>query len=344
MGSPDPFGTQMDGMGGGTYSTSKVMVVSGNGDAQVNYSFGQVAIDRGLIDWSGSCGNLAAAVGAFALWRGLVRAQGSQSARLLLVNRNNGSRIEAEIPVQNGKPLEDGVFELDGVAFPGPEIRLSFMADENDGAGPVFAKGSPLTMLAVPGLGQVAATLVTASNPTVLVEAAAVGLRGDETQRQVNEDRALLNRLESLRAHAAVEMGIASTPEEASRERLHAPKIAWVARGAGSPDGEMRAKQTTDLCARTLSMGKLHHAMTGTGAVAIAMAAAVPGTVVAHVLGGPRTEVHIGHASGAMRVGAEAPCRSGQWTVTRAVLSRSARRLMDGVLLVPAGEHAGGAA
>src|SRR5215472_1481300 len=161
MGSPDPFGTQMDGMGGGTSSTSKVMVVSGNGDAQVNYSFGQVAIDRGLIDWSGSCGNLAAAVGAFALWRGLVRAQGSQSARLLLVNRNNGSRIEAEIPVQNGKALEDGVFELDGVAFPGPEIRLSFMADENDGAGPVFAKGSPLTMLAVPGLGQVAATLVT---------------------------------------------------------------------------------------------------------------------------------------------------------------------------------------
>jgi len=334
----------MDGMGGGTSSTSKVMVVSGDGDAQVNYWFGQVAIDRGLIDWSGSCGNLAAAVGAFALWRGLVRAQESRSARLLLVNRISGSRIEADIPVWNGKPLEEGEFELDGVAFPGAEIRLAFLTDESNSAGPVFANGSPLTMLAVPGLAEVAATLVMAGNPTVIVEAASLGLRGDETQRQVNEDAAMLERLERVRACAAIEMGIASTVEEASRERLHAPKIAWVARGASSPDGEKRGGPATDLYARTLSMGKLHHAMTGTGAVAIAMAAAVPGTVVERVLGGPRTELCIGHASGAMNVGAEATYRSGQWIVERAVLSRSARRLMDGVLIVPAGEHAGGAA
>jgi hypothetical protein len=340
MGSPDRFGTQMDGMGGGTSSTSKVMIVTGDGDAQVNYSFGQVAIDRGLIDWSGSCGNLAAAVGAFALWRGLVRAQEGRSARLLLVNRNNGSRIEAEIPVLNGRPVEEGEYELDGVAFPGAEIRLAFLCDENNDAAPVFAKNSPLAMLEIPALGKLEATLVMAGNPTVIVDAASLGLRGDETQRQVNEDVALLERLERVRAHAAVEMGIASTPEEASRERLHAPKIAWVARS----DGEMGANQRTDLYARTLSMGKLHHAMTGTGAVAIAMAGAVPGTVVEQVLGGPRTEVRIRHASGAMSVGAEAACRSGQWTVSRALLSRSARRLMDGVLIVPACDDAGGAA
>jgi hypothetical protein len=183
-----------------------------------------------------------------------------------------------------------------------------------------------------------------AGNPTVIVEAAAVGLRGDETQRRVNEDGPLLERLERVRAHAAVQMGIASTVEEASRERLHAPKIAWVARSDDSPYSEKGMKQATDLAARTLSMGKLHHAITGTGAVAIAMAAAVPGTVVERVLGGPRKEVRIGHASGAMEVGAEATCRSGQWIVTRAVLSRSARRLMDGVLIVPDGDHPGGAA
>ena len=344
MGSPDSFGTQMDGMGGGTSSTSKVMVVSGDGDAQVNYSFGQVAIDRGLIDWSGSCGNLAAAVGAFALWRGLVRVPESGAAHLLLVNRNNDSRIEAEIPMRDGRPLEQGEFELDGVAFPGAEIRLAFLTDESDDAEPVFATGSPVVVLDVPGVGEIPTTLVRAGNPTVIVEAAALGLLGDETQRQVNGDHTLLDRLERVRSHAAVRMGMASTAEEASRERLHAPKIAWVAPAAElSNDVRLETKRTIDLRARTLSMGKLHHAMTGTGAVAIAMAAAVPGTVVERVLGGRRTEICIGHASGVMRVGAEAVCRSGHWTVTKAVLSRSARRLMDGELMVSMGVRGGAA-
>jgi len=346
MGSPDVFGTQMDGMGGGTSSTSKVMVVSGDGDTQVNYSFGQVAIDRGLIDWSGSCGNLAAAVGAFALWRGLVRVPESRAAHLLLVNRNNRSRVEAEIPVRDGKPLEEGEFELDGVAFPAAEIRLAFLADESDDAEPVFVAGSPVVVLDVPGVGEIPATLVRAGNPTVIVEAAALGLAGDETQRQVNGNHALLEQLERVRSHAAVRMGMASTVEEACRERLHAPKIAWVAPAArlSNDDAQLEAKPTIDLNVRTVSMGKLHHAITGTGAVAIAMAAAVPGTVVERVLGGRRTEICIGHASGVMRVGAEAVCRSGHWTVTKAVLSRSARRLMDGVLMVPMYVPAGGAA
>lgn len=346
MGSPDSFGTQMDGMGGGTSSTSKVMVVSGDGDAQVNYCFGQVAIDRGLIDWSGSCGNLAAAVGAFALWRGLVRVPESRSAHLLLVNRNNGSRVEAEIPVRDGKPLEAGEFELDGVAFPGAEIRLAFLNDENRDAEPVFAAGSPVVVLDVPGVGEIPATMVRAGNPTVIVEAVALGLLGDETQRQVNGDHALLERLERIRSHAAVRMGMAPTAEEASRERLQSPKIAWVAPAAGLSKSDVRlgTKRTIDLRARTLSVGKLHHAIPGAAAVAIAMAAAVPGTIVERVLGGRRTEICIGHASGIMRVGAEAVCRSGHWTVTKAVLSRSARRLMDGVLMVPMNIPAGGAA
>jgi len=346
MGSPDVFGTQMDGMGGGTSSTSKVMVVSGDGDAQVHYSFGQVAIDRGLIDWSGSCGNLAAAVGAFALWRGLVRVPESRAAHLLLVNRNNRSRVEAEIPMRDGKPLEEGEFELDGVAFPAAEIRLAFLADESDDAEPVFAAGSPMEVMDVPGVGEIPTTLVRAGNPTVIVEAAALGLVGDETQRQVNGNHALLELLERVRSHAAVRMGMASTVEEASRERLHAPKIAWVAPAAGlsNEDTQLEAEPSIDLSARTVSMGKLHHAITGTGAVAIAMAAAVPGTVVARALGGRRTEISIRHASGIMRVGAEAVCRSGHWTVTKAVLSRSARRLMDGVLMVPMNVLVGGTA
>jgi 2-methylaconitate cis-trans-isomerase PrpF len=265
---------------------------------------------------------------------------------LLLVNRNNRSRVEAEIPVRDGKPLEEGGFELDGVAFPGAEIRLAFLADKSDDAEPVFAAGSPVVVLDVPGVGEIPTTLVRAGNPTVIVEAAALGLVGDETQRQVNGNHELLEQLERIRSYAAVRMGMASTVEEASRERLHAPKIAWVAPASGlsNDDAQLEAKPNIDLSARTVSMGKLHHAITGTGAVAIAMAAAVPGTVVERVLGGRRTEISISHASGVMRVGAEAVCRSGHWTVTKAVLSRSARRLMDGVLMVPMNVPAGGAA
>ena len=342
MGSPDSFGTQMDGMGGGTSSTSKVMVVAGNGQAQVNYSFGQVSIDRSSIDWSGSCGNLAAAVGAFALWRGLVRAPESTMARLLLVNRNSGSRVEADVPVGDGKPLEEGEFELDGVAFPGAEIRLGFLTDASDDAGSIFA-GSPTEELDVPGVGRLSATLVQAANPTVIVEAAALGFCGDETQRQVNGDPALLARLESVRAHAAVRMGMAATAEQASRERLQAPKLAWVALNTPDVNGGPLEKRVPDLHVRTISMGKLHHAIPGIAAVAIAMAAAVPGTVVERMLGDRRGELCIGHASGSLRVGAEAVYRSGKWKVTKAVLSRSARRLMDGVLLIPMDASVGGA-
>jgi hypothetical protein len=346
MGSPDVFGTQMDGLGGGTSSTSKVMVVTGDGDARVSYSFGQVAVDRGFIDWSGTCGNLAAAIGVFALWRGLVRAPKSRAAHLLLVNRNNGSRVEAEIPVCNGKPVEEGEFELDGVAFPGAEIRLAFLTEESDDAEPVFATGSPTVVLDVPGVGEIPATLVRAGNPTVIVDAAALGLRGDEMQSRVNGDPALLDRLERIRSHAAVRLGMAATAEEASRERLQAPKIAWVAPASGLSKDDVgpEMKRTVDLRARTLSVGKLHHAIPGAAAVAIAMAAAVPGTVVERVLGGRRTEICIGHASGVMSVGAEAVCRSGRWTVTKAVMSRSARRLMDGMLMVPMDVPAGGMA
>jgi len=203
-----------------------------------------------------------------------------------------------------------------------------------------------VVVLDVPGVGEIPTTLVRAGNPTVIVEAAALGLVGDETQRQVNGNPALLELLERVRSHAAVRMGMASTVEEASRERLHAPKLAWVAPAAGlsNDDAQLEAKPNIDLSARTVSMGKLHHAITGTGAVAIAMAAAVPGTVVERVLGGRRTEICIRHASGVMRVGAEAVRRAGHWTVTKAVLSRSARRLMDGVLMVPMNVPVGGAA
>lgn len=341
IGSPDPYGKQIDGMGGASSSTSKVVMVrpSSRPDCDVEYTFGAVDIERPVIDWSGNCGNLTTAVGPFALLHGLVKpgaADGVTTVRLW--QANIGKRILAHVPVADGLPVEHGEFLMDGVAFPSAEILLEFL-DPGGGESAMLPTGQVVDALDVPGVGRIEATLVNAGNPTVFVEAAALGLRGTELQQDMNTDRALLDRCEAVRAHAAVRMGLAPSPEAATRDRPATPKLSFVSPPAAytASSGKAVDVAALDLVARILSMGALHHAYTGTGAVALAVAAALPDSVVArNARSGAAEKVKIGHPSGTMTVGAEVKAVSGGWEVRRALMSRSARRLMSGQVWVPA--------
>jgi probable AcnD-accessory protein PrpF len=339
VGSPDRYGRHIDGMGGATSSTSKVVIVSRSQrpDCDVDYLFGAVSIEEPLIDWSGNCGNLTSAVGPFAICSGLVAAPENGTARVRIWQANVGRRIVAHVPVQNGEIVEEGDFEFAGLPFPSAEIRLDFLDPGGDGS--MFPTGAVLDRLDVPGVGVVDATLINAGNPTIFVDAGTLGLRGTELQQDVNGDAELLARAEALRAHGAVAMGLGATAEEISRRRPHTPKVVLVASASGytTSDGRPVRESDIDLLARIFSMGQLHHAMTGTGAVAIAAAAAVPGTLV-HRLhpSGAEGVARFGHPSGVFRVGAETVHADGEWTVTRVTMSRSARRLMEGWVRVPA--------
>ncbi|HWY25130.1 MAG TPA: 2-methylaconitate cis-trans isomerase PrpF [Nevskia sp.] len=336
-GSPDPYGKQIDGMGGATSSTSKVVILSRSAQpgCDVDYLFGAVAIERAVIDWSGSCGNLAAAVGPVAIHWGLVPAPAEGVATVRIWQVNTRSSIVARVPMRDGAVLEEGDFVLDGVSFPSAEIVLEF---PEPGGGELFPTGRVLDVLEVPGLGRIELTLINAGNPAIFADAAALGLRGDETQQQFNADAVLLERCETLRAYATVAMGLAATPQEATALRPATPKLAFVTppRAFRAADGRELREQDMDLCVRILSMGRLHHAMTGTGAVALAAAAAIPGTVVQRCAGVPAGgRLRFGHPSGSMTVAAEAERRDGRWRVARVGMSRSARRLMEGTVLVP---------
>lgn len=335
IGSPDPYGQQIDGMGNGTSSTSKVVLVSrsARADCDVDYLYGAVSIGTPMIDWSGNCGNLTAAVGPFALARGLVDAPAEGMAVVRIWQANIGKRIIAQVPVSRGRVVEEGAFMLDGVTFPGAEIRLEFI---DPGVGDaLLPTGRVLDELNVPGLGRIEATLIDAGIPSIFVAAASLGLRGDETQADVNADAGLLARLETVRSHGAVAMGLVPDARTATRDRPHTPKLAFLAPPADftAAGGRRVMAGEIDLLARILSMGKLHHAMTGTGAVAIAAAAAIPGSLVARLRQpGAHDRIRIGHASGILTAGAEARCTDGGWRISKVVTSRSARRLMTGVV------------
>lgn len=340
LGSPDPYGTQIDGLGGATSSTSKVALVSRSTRPgfDVDYRFGAVAVGEPVIDWSGNCGNLSAAVGVFALCRGLVAAPGDGVAAIRIWQANLNEAIVAHIPIRGGQPVEDGGFTLAGVAFPGAEIALDFL--DPGGATALLPSGRPLDRLTVPGLGEIEATLLNAGNPTIFVRAADLGLTGCEGRVEFNRDTALLVRCEAIRAQGAVAMGLAVSAEDATARRPHTPKLAFVApaRDYRASDGAPVAAADIDLVARILSMGALHHAFTGTGAVALAVASILPGTLVHQLLGGrliSGDEVRIGHAAGVMAVGASVVEEDNRWRVEKAVLRRSARRLMEGWVLVP---------
>ncbi|BAL27006.1 2-methylaconitate cis-trans isomerase PrpF [Azoarcus sp. KH32C] len=345
VGSPDPYGKHIDGMGGATSSTSKVVIVSRSRreNCDVDYLFGAVSIEKPVIDWSGNCGNLTSAVGPFAIQRGLVEVPPNGVAVVRIWQANIGKKILAHVPMADGEVQEIGDFELDGVTFPAAEIKLEFLepgADEGGEGGAMFPTGRMVDTIDVPGVGRVEATLINAGNPTIFVDAATLGFRGTELQPDINHDEAVLARCEAVRAHATVAMGLAKTAAEATEKRPHTPKLAFVAPPAAyiASSGKAVKADDIDLCARIFSMGKLHHAMTGTGAVAIAVAAAIRGTVVSRLLeeGGRRDEVRFGHPSGTMTVGAAASEAEGEWKVEKASMSRSARRLMEGQVFVPA--------
>ncbi|MCU5785658.1 2-methylaconitate cis-trans isomerase PrpF [Alloalcanivorax marinus] len=341
IGSPDPYGKHTDGMGGATSSTSKTVILSASAREghDVDYLFGQVSIDKPFIDWSGNCGNLTAAVGAFAISNGLVdpaRVPDNGEAEIRIWQANIEKTIIARIPITDGQVQETGDFELDGVTFPAAEVRIEFL-DPADGEGALFPTGNPVDDLEVPGIGTLKATMINAGIPTVFVNAADIGYTGTELQGDINEDARALARFETIRAHGALRMGLIQSLEEAE-QRQHTPKVAFVAPPAAytASSGKTVAAGDIDLLVRALSMGKLHHAMMGTAAVAIGTAAAIPGTLVSDAAGGgERNAVRFGHPSGTLKVGGEARREGDGWVVTKATMSRSARVLMEGWVRVP---------
>ncbi|MFJ7144105.1 MAG: 2-methylaconitate cis-trans isomerase PrpF [Pseudomonas protegens] len=345
IGSPDPYDKQIDGMGGATSSTSKTVILSKSikADHDVDYLFGQVAIDKAFVDWSGNCGNLSAAVGSFAISSGLVDASRIPQNGVAVVRiwqANIGKSIIAHVPITNGEVQETGDFELDGVTFPAAEVQLEFLdpaAEEEGAGGSMFPTGNLLDDLEVPGVGTFKATLINAGIPTIFINAADLGYRGTELQGDINGDPKALAMFETIRAHGALRMGLIKHLDEAA-QRQHTPKVAFVAPPADyqASSGKAIKAGDVDLLVRALSMGKLHHAMMGTAAVAIGTAAAIPGTLVNLAAGGgARSAVRFGHPSGTLRVGAEATQSGGDWTVVKAIMSRSARVLMEGWVRVP---------
>jgi probable AcnD-accessory protein PrpF len=341
IGSPDPYGKQTDGMGGATSSTSKTVILAKSDvtDHDVDYLFGQVAIDKAFVDWSGNCGNLTAAVGAFAIMSGLVDPAKIPENGLCTVRiwqKNISKTIIAHVPITNGEVQETGDFELDGVTFPAAEVKVDFVAPV-DPSEAMFPSGNLIDELVVPDIGKFNVTMITAGIPTIFLNADEIGYSGTELQEAINGDEHALQRFETIRAYGAIKMGLISDVSEAIA-RQHTPKIAFVspAKSYVSSSGKTINEDNIDLNVRALSMGKLHHAMMGTAAVAIGTAAAIPGTLVNLAAGsGERSSVNFGHPSGTLKVGAQAIQINHEWTVKKVSMSRSARVLMEGNVRVP---------
>lgn len=344
LGSPDPYGKQIDGLGNASSSTSKAVILSKSTQEahDVDYLFGQVSIDKPFVDWSGNCGNLSAAVGAFAINAGLVDAARIPENGLCTVRiwqANIQKSIVAHIQITHGEVQETGDFELDGVTFPAAEVQLEFIdpADDGEDGGAMFPTGNIVDELEVPGVGTLKATMINAGIPTIFINAQEIDYAGTELQDDINNNEKALAMFETIRAHGAVRMGLIKDIAEAAT-RQHTPKVAFVAppKDYVASSGKAVQAQDIDLVVRALSMGKLHHAMMGTAAVAIGTAAAIPGTLVNLAAGGGEREaVRFGHPSGTLRVGAQAAQVDGQWVVTKAIMSRSARIIMEGWVRVP---------
>jgi len=342
VGSPDPYGKHTDGMGGATSSTSKTVILSPSERPghDVDYLFGQVSIDKAFVDWSGNCGNLSSAVGSFAISAGLIdgdRVPDNGMATVRIWQANIEKTIIAHVPMTDGQVQETGDFELDGVTFPAAEVAIEFLDPADASGGSMFPTGNLVDDLEVPGIGTLKATMINAGIPTIFLNADAIGYNGTELQEAINSDERALAMFEIIRAHGAVRMGLISDVSEAA-DRQHTPKVAFVAPPADytASSGKSVEASDIDLNVRALSMGKLHHAMMGTAAVAIGTAAAIPGTLVNLAAGGgERQAVRFGHPSGTLRVGAEAKQVDGEWIVTKAIMSRSARILMEGWVRVP---------
>ncbi|STZ63252.1 3-methylitaconate isomerase [Moraxella lacunata] len=341
VGSPDPYGKQIDGMGNGSSSTSKVVILSPctDGIHDVNYLFGQVAIDKPMIDWSGNCGNLTGAVGSFAIFNGLIdqaKIPNNGICTVRIWQENIKKTIIAYVPIENGQVVETGDFELDGVTFPASEIKIEFI-DPVDEGGEMFPTGNLKDTLSVPDVGEFEVTMINAGIPTIFLHAHELGFTGTELQKDINSNAEILDKLEKIRAYGAVKMGLIDDVEQA-QSRQHTPKIAWVAPPSDyiASSGKTVKADDIDLLARAMSMGQLHHAMMGTASVAIGTAGTIVGTIVNDVAGGqPLIEVKFGHPSGTLTVGGQSECINGKWVARKVSMSRSARRLMVGSVFVP---------
>lgn len=341
VGSPDPYGKQIDGMGNGSSSTSKVVILSPATDGihDVNYLFGQVAIDKAMIDWSGNCGNLTGAVGSFAIFNGLIdqaKIPNNGICTVRIWQENIKKTIIAYVPIENGQVVETGDFELDGVTFPASEIKIEFI-DPVDEGGEMFPTGNLKDTLSVPDVGEFEVTMINAGIPTIFLHAHELGFTGTELQKDINSNAEILDKLEKIRAFGAVKMGLISDISEA-QTRQHTPKIAWIAPPSDytASSGKTVKADDIDLLVRAMSMGQLHHAMMGTASVAIGTAGTIVGTIVNEVAGGQAlTEVKFGHPSGKLTVGGQSECVNGKWVAKKVSMSRSARRLMVGNVFVP---------
>jgi 2-methylaconitate isomerase len=341
LGGGDPYGAEIDGLGGATSSTSKAVIVSRSARPgfQVDYLFAQVNVASPSVDWAGSCGNLAAAVGPFAIEEGLAEASG-ETTPLRIWQQNTGKEIVAYVPTRDGSVVSEGDFRIDGVPYPAAQIRLDFVDPGGSMTGRLLPTGNPADQLVVPGVGTVLATLIDASNPCVFVPAAMLGFSGTELPGQLNGDPAALARLEAVRAEAAVLMGLAATAEEATARHPANPKVALVSAPTGYATSSSRTvgPSEIDIVVRMASMGRLHHALPGTGGIALAVAVLIPGTTPSLAAAVPAGGVvRMGHSSGVLSVAAEVAQCAGEWAASKATVWRSARRLMEGTVLVPAG-------
>jgi 2-methylaconitate isomerase len=340
LGSPDPHGRQLDGLGGGISSLSKVAVVGPptRADADVDYTFGQVEVTRAVVDYRGNCGNISSAIGPFAIDEGLVR-PGGPECRVRIHNTNTGKLIHARVPVEGGTAAVRGDLVLDGVPGTGARIALEFLDPGGAVTGRLLPTGQPRDVLDVPG-GTVTASLVDATNPMVFVRAKDLGLDGTERPDDLDARPGLAERLDAIRAAAAVRMGLAATPAEATRTSAAVPKVAVVAPPTAyrTLAGATLEPDAVDLVARVVSMGRVHRAFALTGAMCLAVATRIPGSVAqeAAALAGAAGDVRIGHPSGVLPVAAAVERAADGTHVARTVtVYRTARRLMEGAVLVP---------
>lgn len=341
IGSPDPYEKQIDGMGGATSSTSKVVIVSKSkkDGHDIEYLFGQVSIDKPFVDWSGNCGNLSGAIGSFAISRGLFPKEKLHEGivKVIIWQKNIKKSIVNYVDIENGEVKEMGDFFLDGVAFGANEIKVEFMSpiDKDE---KIFPTNNLIDDLVVPNLGTFKVTMINAGIPTIFLNAKDLGYSGTELQEDINFDKKALERFETIRAYGALKMGLIKDIKEA-QTRAHTPKIAFVSppKSYISSSGKNIDKNDIDLNVRALSMGKLHHAMMGTASVAISVASCIKGTLPNIATGGKEIkEVVFGHPSGILKVGADISYENGKIVINKASMSRSARVIMDGFVHVPA--------
>lgn len=337
MGSPDPNGRQLDGMGGGISSLSKICIIGppSRPDADVDYTFAQVVVDQDLVDFSSNCGNMSSAVGPFAVEEGLVAKPNGEEATVRIHNTNTKKIIISRFRMDGDYAAVEGDFVLDGVAGSGAPIRLDFSEPAGARTGKLLPAGAAVQSLQVPGLGTLQASMIDAAAACVFVRAEDIGCTGTERPDVLERDAAIMEKLEKIRRAASIAMGIAPN-EEAAAKTPSAPKVAIVAAPveARTLSGRVLSPEDTDILVRMISIGQPHRAVPLTGALCLAVACRVPGSIPNRIVGAARAgDVRIGHPSGVVLVAAEVRDGAAGLEAPYATVYRTARRLFQGEVL-----------